>query len=167
MPPRKRKKNNDVDRLAKLAAAAGIDFDKLLEEVPLTEIGPEAVERASLEAESTLFYIQGKGKGFQQKNCGYCKGLFLHTYFNVAYCSDNCRSNALAEQGIIWNPDRRPDHERWNIKNKGYVPKIIGPEATEALIESGNFHGEVPEQFLPTYDEVQEDISGLDYNRRN
>lgn len=141
MPPRRRKKN-DMDRLAKLAAKAGINFDALLEEVPLTEIGPEAVERKSLEAESVLFYIQSKGKGFSQKSCTYCKGLFLHTYFNVAYCSDNCRANALAEHGIIWNSQRQNDSDRWNIKNKGFVPKVIGTEATEALMASGNFFGE-------------------------
>lgn len=142
MPPRKRKKNNDLDRLNKLASKLGMNIDKLLEEVPLTEIGSEAVERRALEAESVLYYIQSKGKGFQQKACKFCEGLFLHTYFNVAYCSDNCRANALAEHGIVWNPSRQNDSDRWNINNKGFVPKVIGTEATETLKASGNYFGE-------------------------
>jgi hypothetical protein len=138
MPPRRRKttQKNELDRLAKLAGKLGINVDNLLESIPLTEIGEEAVIRKEIEAESVLFYIETKGAGFQQKVCKNpnCQGLFLHTYSAVDYCSDDCRAFALAELGIIWNFHRRSLSERWNAKGKNYVPKIIGVEATAALL---------------------------------
>lgn len=140
MPPRRKKtQKNDIDRLSKLAATLGINIDNLLEEVPLTEIGEEAQIRYEIEAESALFYIETKGAGFQQKVCKNkdCEGLFLHTYSAVNYCSDNCRAQALSEYGIIWNFHKRSMSQRWNAKGKGYVPKIIGVEATAALVEAG------------------------------
>lgn len=141
MPPRRRKKSvkNDIDRLAKLAKTLGMNLDNLLEHFPLTEVGPDAKVRRELEAEDVLFYIETKGKGFEQSVCKNpnCEGLFLHTYSPVSYCSDGCRAWALAEKGIIWNFHRRPLHERWNAKGKGYVPRIISAEATAALVQAG------------------------------
>ncbi|MFF5977042.1 hypothetical protein ACFY7C_36680 [Streptomyces sp. NPDC012769] len=149
MPPR-RKKNykNDIDRLAKLAAKLGMNIDNLMDEVPLTEIGEEAVTRRQIEAESVLFYIENKGKGFSAKNCKNpnCSQPFLHTYQAVDYCSETCRAWALAQYGIIWNFDRKTDSARWNINHKGYVPKIIGAAATEALVATGHIYTELPEE---------------------
>lgn len=147
MPPRRKKsQKNDLDRLGKLASKLGINLDNLLEEVPLTEVGEEAQIRYEIEAESVLFYIETKGAGFQQKVCKNpnCQGLFLHTYSAVDYCSDSCRAWALAEVGIIWNFNRKSMSQRWNAKGKGYVPKIIGVEATAALVEAG--HLEIDEE---------------------
>lgn len=147
MPPRRKKTHkNDLDRLSKLTAKLGINLDNLLEQVPLTEIGEEAQIRHEIEAESVLFYIETKGAGFQQKVCKNpnCEGLFLHTYSAVDYCSDSCRAWALAEVGIIWNFHRRTLSERWNAKGKRYVPKIIGAEATAALVEAG--YAEIDEE---------------------
>jgi hypothetical protein len=140
----KNKRKSEMDRFLKLAQKAGIDIDQLMAELPSTEIGSEAVERRSIEAESVLFYIQTRGKGFQEKVCknSECRKLFLHTYEAVAYCSEQCRADALAEYGIGWNFERKSDAERWNVKGKGFVPKIIGSEATAALIESGNYFNE-------------------------
>lgn len=139
MARRKRTQKNEIDRLAKLAAKVGINIDNLLESVPLTEIGEDARVRHEIEAESVLFYIETKGKGFTQKVCANpnCQGLFLHTFSAVNYCSDDCRAYVLADKGIIWNFYRRPLSQRWNAKGKGYVPKIIGVEATAALVEAG------------------------------
>lgn len=141
MPPRRRKdtKKNELDRLAKLSAKLGINVDNLLEQVPLTEIGAEAQVRKEIEAESVLFYIETKGAGFEQKVCKNpnCQGLFLHTFSAVDFCSDACRAWALAEVGIIWNFNNRSLSQRWNAKGKGYVPKIIGVEATAALVQAG------------------------------
>lgn len=139
MAQRKKNRKNELDRIAKLAAKLGINVDNLLEQVPLTEIGEDAQIRYEIEAESVLFYIETKGKGFEQKICKnpHCGGLFLHTFSAVNYCSDACRAWALAEVGIIWNFNRRPLSQRWNAKGKGYVPKIIGVEATAALVEAG------------------------------
>jgi len=139
MPPRKKNKKNELDRMSLLASKLGINVDNLLEEVPLTEVGAEAVVRYEIEAESVLFYIETKGKGFQQKVCAnpHCQGLFLHTYSAVKFCSDDCRAWALAEVGIIWNFHKRSMSQRWNAKGKGYVPKVIGVEATATLVEAG------------------------------
>lgn len=148
MPPRKKKsQKNDLDRLSALAGKLGIDVDKLLEEVPLTEIGEEAVVRRQIEAESVLFYIRTEGKGFVSKNCAApnCGLPFLHTYHAVDYCSEQCRAWALAQYGIVWNFHRKTDSLRWNVYNKGYVPKVIGAAATSALVESGNIFTELPE----------------------
>lgn len=141
MPPRRRKNNqkNELDRIGKLASKLGINVDNLLEEVPLTSIGEDAQIRHQIEAESVLFYIETKGAGFQQKICANpnCGALFLHTFSAVNYCSDECRAWALAEVGIIWNFHRKSLSQRWNAKGKGYVPKIIGAEATAALHAAG------------------------------
>lgn len=139
MPPRRKKKTNELDRMRLLASKLGMNIDNLMEEVPLTEVGTEAVIRHEIEAESVLFYIETKGKGFEPKTCANpnCAGLFLHTFSAVAYCSEECRAWALAQVGIIWNYHRRSMSQRWNAKGKGYVPKIIGVEATAALVEAG------------------------------
>lgn len=140
MPPRrKRSHKSDLDRLKKLSETLGIDVNQLLEEVPLTEIGEQATIRRQAEAESVLFYVNSRGKNFESKPCKYCGKLFLHTYINIEYCSESCRAQALAELGIIWNYNRLTDSQRWNVNNTGLVPKIIGADATDALIESGNY----------------------------
>jgi hypothetical protein len=151
VPPRGRKKKpNEIDRLRALAKKLGMGedaIDRVIEEVPSTELGPEAAIRREIEAESVLFYIRTKGQGFSSKNCANpnCAQPFLHTYHAVDYCSDECRAWALAQAGIIWNFDRKTDSARWNCYNKGYVPKIIGAGATAALEESGNLHTKLPE----------------------
>lgn len=142
MPRRKKdKKQAELDRFKKLAELAGMDVEQVMEQIPSTEIGESAIERHSIEAESVLFYINSKGKGFIEKTCEYCKSPFVATYRAVAYCQDFCRARALEKQGIIWNYHNRLDADRWNIKNKGYVPKVISAEATEVLKESGNYYG--------------------------
>lgn len=149
MPPRRKKsQKNELDRLSALSAKLGIDVDKLLEEVPLTEVGEGAVIRRQIEAESVLFYIETQGQDFISKNCNNpnCARPFLHTYRAVDYCSEDCRAWALAQVGIVWNFHRKTDSQRWNVNNKGYVPKIIGVEATAALVESGNIFTELPEE---------------------
>lgn len=162
MPPRKKSQKNDIDRVSKLAAKLGMNFDKLMEEVPLTEIGEEAAERYHIEAESVLFYIRTKGKGFISKSCANpnCSLPFLHTYHAVDYCSETCRAWALAQVGIIWNMHRKTDSARWNVYNKGYVPKVIGAGATAALVESGNIFTELPEpgEIPEQREELQEDV---------
>jgi hypothetical protein len=139
MPPRRKNQKNELDRMSVLAKKLGMNIDNLLEEVPLTEIGEDAQIRHEIEAESVIFFIETKGKGFQQKVCANpnCGGLFLHTYSAVAYCSDTCRAWQLAQYGIIWNFHRRSLSQRWNAKGKGFVPKVIGVEATAALVEQG------------------------------
>lgn len=149
MAPR-RKRKSDIDRVKKLAEKLGINFDNLMDEVSLTDIGEQAKERRTLEAESVIFYIQTKGKNFAQKNCDYCKHPFLSTYAAVAYCSDECRANWLAERGVIWNARNRPDVERW----AGKIPKVISSEATGALVEAGHNYNNIE---LPKEDEVNED----------
>ncbi|HEY9262910.1 hypothetical protein [Chitinophaga sp.] len=150
MPPRRRKNSqaNEMDRLAKLASKLGMNIDNIMAEVPLTEIGAEAVVRKEIEAESVLFYIEVKGKGFNSKNCKNpnCSQPFLHTYQAVDYCSDECRAWALAQLGIVWNFHRKTDAQRWNVYNKGYVPKVIGVEATSALEEAGHLYTELPQE---------------------
>lgn len=148
MARKKSQRANEIDRLAKLAEKIGVNLDSLLEEVPLTEVGPEAVIRRQIEAESVLFYIETKGRDFKSKKCKDedCNRPFLHTYWAVEYCSEECRAYALAKKGIVWNIDRRSDSQRWDIKGKGYVPKVIGPAATDALLDSGNLFTELPEE---------------------
>jgi hypothetical protein len=143
---KKTARQNEIDRITKLAATLGMDIDALLEEVPQTEIGADAAIRHNLEAESVLFYVETRGKGFSAKKCQRCDNHFLFSYHKVKYCSEECRAWALADLGIIWNFARQSDAARWNVKGKGLVPKIIGPSATAALIESGNMFTELPEQ---------------------
>ena len=160
MPPRRKRNSakNELDRLGKLAAKLGMNIDNIIEEVPLTQIGEDAVIRHQIDAESVLFYIETKGKGFIGKNCKnkHCGKPFLHTYQAVDYCSEDCRAYALAEMGIIWNFHRRSDSARWNVYNKGYVPKIIGVAATEALENSGHLYTELPEEGIT--EELEEEI---------
>jgi hypothetical protein len=164
MPPRRKKsQKNDLDRLNALAGKLGINIDNLLEEVPLTEIGEDAVIRKEIEAESVLFYIKTQGKGFVSKNCANptCGLPFLHTYHAVDYCSEACRAWALAQHGIIWNFHRKSDSARWNVNNKGHVPKIIGSAATEALKDSNNLFTELPEEGV--VEEITEEVFDPEY----
>ncbi|MGS2592257.1 hypothetical protein [Streptomyces hebeiensis] len=157
---RKSKHKNDLDRLAKLSAKLGIDVDALLEQVSLTDVGHDAVVRKQLEAESVLYYVETKGKNFSARKCKGCGEDFLFTHFRVSYCSENCRAQALADLGIIWNPHRKSDGSRWNIKGKGLIPKVISSSATAALVESGNIHTEFPETIEDDFED--EEISDSD-----
>lgn len=97
------------------------------------EEAARAKYRRELEMEAVLFYIEKKGHGFQDSICSYCELPFAHTYLGVAYCSEQCRAARLHELGIAYNINGKTEHERWNINNKGWMPKIIGPEAYQAI----------------------------------
>lgn len=125
----------EIEKLKKAAAVLGIDWHELLKTMPLTSFGSEAIERSSMEAESAIYYIKTKGKEFSAKICAHCGEAFSATYHAVQYCSDDCRAYVLEGMGLIWNHKAKEDHERWNIKNKGYIPKIIGVAATGVLNE--------------------------------
>jgi hypothetical protein len=90
-----------------------------------------AQERVELEAESVLFFIASRGKGFTDKKCAECELPFASTYAAVAYCSNLCRFKNLAKNGIQWNPYGKTDSERWD----GRIPKVVGPQALQAAWE--------------------------------
>lgn len=89
-----------------------------------------ARERAELEAESVLYYIAVRGKGFSSRECEECQQPFASTYLAVSYCSNVCRFKSLAKFGIAWNVYGKTDLERWG----GKIPKTIGPEAFRAAV---------------------------------
>ena len=87
-----------------------------------------ARERTELEAESVLFYVSVRGKGFEDKICKECKLPFASTYQAIAYCSERCRYLATVRMGIPWNMFGKTDAERWN----GRIPKTLRAEALKA-----------------------------------
>lgn len=89
--------------------------------------------RQDMELESVIFFIENKGLGFQSAECKWCGSTFTHTYIGVGYCSERCRAAKLNELGIEYNINGKMDHERWNCKGKGWMPKIIGTYALEAI----------------------------------
>lgn len=130
MPPRRRasrKHSNFWQEWGELSADEVSSQYK--DSAPLVQ---DAAERISLEAEAVLFFLQRAGRGvFKDNICKWCKEPFMHTYSNVAFCTDNCRKLAMEHAGLDWNPHGRTDYERWG----GKVRKVIGVEATERLQE--------------------------------
>lgn len=118
-------------KLQGVADLFGMDLDELMAK------GRQAVPmiwdntKAQLEAEAVLLFVAKRGKGFKVEACKWCKQDFAHTYTNVAYCSEHCRSESLKEIGIQWNPDGRSDIERWDNR----MPMVIGPYGTERALE--------------------------------
>lgn len=115
--------------------------------------------RRELEMEAVLFYIDKKGLGFQDSVCAYCNLPFSHTYLSVAYCSERCRAAKLKEIGIEYNLTGKNDHERWNAYGKGWMPKIIGPAAYEAIkrLENDCMEEESTDPTLPSPLEAVDD----------
>lgn len=114
-----------------------------------------ARERTELEAESVLYYISVRGKGFTAKECSYCEQPFASSYLAVSYCSNVCRFKSLAEHGIAWNVYGKTDLERWN----GRIPKTLGPQAfVAAMMAVENLPEEEAENEEPVVDvEIDED----------
>lgn len=93
---------------------------------------PDPVEgpKVSREAEAVLAYVE-KPSDFRTKNCKICLERFSHSYGAVAYCSDRCRAKALAEIGISWNPDKKPE-ERWEFQE----PPLVVPKEAQKVLDS-------------------------------
>lgn len=91
-----------------------------------------AAERAELEAESVLYYVEVRGKGFHDKICKSCGQPFASTYLAVAFCSNACRAVEIAKSGVVWNLYGKTDLERWG----GRIPKVIGPNAYIAALQA-------------------------------
>jgi hypothetical protein len=101
-------------------------YDRIRNELEMAE------ERVTLEAESTIYYVSVRGKGFTDKICKQCDEPFTTTYRAVNYCSELCRYKSLAEIGIAWNVNGKTDLERWG----GRIPKVLGPQAFKAALEA-------------------------------
>lgn len=71
-------------------------------------------QNTSREAEAVLAYVD-EPKKFTQRPCKWCESVFAADRGSVAYCSDDCRKHALAELGIVWDPNKDP-RERWDFK---------------------------------------------------
>lgn len=110
-----------------------------------------ARERTELEAESVLYYISVRGKGFTARECSECNLPFSSTYLAVRYCSNVCRFKSLAKHGIAWNIYGKTDLERWD----GRIPKTLGPTAfLAALFAVEN----LPEEEAEIEDVVDEEV---------
>jgi hypothetical protein len=162
---RKRKLSSAFDKFDKLFGEGPSDshtpndYGSHLDDLIIAqEEARRARRRRELEMESVLFYIDKKGHGFHDSICKYCELPFSHTYLAVAYCSERCRSAKLMELGIEYNIDGKTDHERWNCWGKGWMPKVIGPEAYEAIkmLESDYMEEENTPQSLPSLPEAED-----------
>lgn len=110
-----------------------------------------ARERTELEAESVLYYISVRGKGFTSRECVECGLPFSSTYLAVSYCSNLCRFKSLAKVGIAWNVYGRTDLDRWG----GKIPKTLGPEAFLAAVRALE---NIPEEEAEIEDVVDEEV---------
>jgi len=95
----------------KLAELFGLQEHLPTEATPTQQI---QTNNKSREAEAVLAYVD-EPKKFKQRPCKNCESVFAADRGNVAYCSDDCRKHALAQIGIIWDPDKDP-RERWDFK---------------------------------------------------
>lgn len=113
-------------------------LQKLQEYLLATGVDPEALKQAqqtpvqsrdesSLEAEAVLAYVDNP-KSFLRKVCKRCEEPFLANFQSVAYCSDHCRSRALAQLGVQWNPHRSMQ-DRW----RGNPPMIVPAAALRQI----------------------------------
>jgi len=84
------------------------------------------------QAEAVLAYHDTRGRGFIEKNCKWppCQQRFAANYKSVAYCSNKCRADALADIGIDWNYSKS-EEERW----AGTPPLVVPPKALSVLDE--------------------------------
>lgn len=102
-----KKRARAADKLAELFG--------LQEHLPTELPSPTIISNnKSREAEAVLAYMDSH-KRFAQRPCKWCESTFASDRGNVAYCSDLCRQKALAELGILWNPNKDP-RERWDFK---------------------------------------------------
>lgn len=111
-------------RIEALLKSRGVDPDEIPVEVPARLETRQDIER---EATAVLNVIQ-QPQAFRQVMCPQCQRFFLVNYSHTNHCSSKCNAAALAQIGIRWNPDRKPE-ERWS----GVPPLFVGPDALEAL----------------------------------
>jgi len=123
-----KEKTKKKQAIQAVADTLGISYeeaeDKFFSNTPV-----ETDDDKAREAESVILYFEHKNE-FLQKECKQCGGVFAYTYSyeGVAYCSNPCRKNALANIGIQWNPTKAP-HERWGR----YMPAVVPPKALEII----------------------------------
>lgn len=111
---------------AKLAELLGI-------EIP-TEGKRTEQQTASREAEAVLAYYEDSST-FAEKMCKYCEQVFAVNRGCVAYCSDKCRTKALADIGIDWD-SAKPVEERWALyqgSKQTAEPLTVPPSALAVL----------------------------------
>lgn len=122
-------------KLAELTQSLGGTAPQVTDKKALVEIVREEKRKpvAHIEAEAVLRVLH-KPASFVFKNCKKCSLPFGADYHGVAYCSDACRIKSLADQGIQWNPTKRPE-ERWGSEQDlRQPPMVIPPAAVKALI---------------------------------
>lgn len=112
----------------RMAALFGIDIPT-----------PEQLKRKddrSREAEAVLAYYAVKPGTFIERTCKHCSKMFAVNRGSVAYCSDECRTSALAAIGIVWDPTKSIE-ERWS---PGAEPLTVTPRVLEVMKHLATSH---------------------------
>lgn len=122
-----------VGNIVKSSVQYGDNFESTADRLAKIRTDMEmAQQRAILEAESVIAYIDTRGKHFKDRDCKECGQKFAHTLTAVAFCSNVCRAKDLARRGIAWNIYGKTDVERWG----GRIPKVLSPEGLKAALEA-------------------------------
>lgn len=110
----------------------------------------------SREAEAALAYYE-EPTAFTHRICKNCKREFAVNRAQVAYCSDYCRTEALAAIGIDYDVNA-PIEQRWGIKE----PLVVVPEALTVIrqVSESEPRGSENPQQLP---EVEDPVAIDDY----
>jgi hypothetical protein len=109
-----------------------------IEPPPPTSNFYETEDDISRQAEAALAYARDSSY-FIRRNCTICGRLFAHTYGQVAYCSNQCRAQALEKIGIKWEWVANAE-SRWGYNHAD--PLVVPPDALSILLS-------LPETVLP------------------
>lgn len=119
-------KGKTPQEIAEFLKSMGIDPNTVLPKE--ADSTPAAKEMATLSAEMTLRSLKWPLQQKAHRRCEECKKTFASDYTGVAYCSDTCRSTALAYYGMDWT--NKPAKERYGGRQP---PGIIPPDAIAAM----------------------------------
>jgi len=114
-------KKNDQAELAKLLG---------IEPPPPTSNFYETEDDISRQAEAALAFARDASY-FSRRTCTVCGRLFAHTYGQVAYCSNQCRAEALLQIGIKWEWVANAE-SRWGYNHAD--PLVVPPDALDILL---------------------------------
>lgn len=126
------KKQRALENLKQWAKSQGI-------ELPEVQEPDQKASDLMREAQSVIYYYHTGGRGFKEKQCKHCGGIFAYNWNSdsINFCSVACIAADLEKIGIKWDP-AKPPAERWGR----FVPAVISPQALHLLRTQDDVQGD-------------------------
>lgn len=124
----------------KLAKTLNISVAEALELIPDDKVIEQRVLESELEvlieAQSVIYFIETKGRGFKKETCKTClrEFVFSYHYDGIKQCSIECMSKALEILGLTWTPNK-PLEQRWGR----IIPAIVPAKVLDLLGDLDDF----------------------------